>query len=496
MPQYIKVGEDVIEFPDGMSSQEIEATLQQQFGSPEKKSSSLAEQLARQVGLTVRGGVTGLTGPLQAVGDALNATINMGLEASGIDYRFQPMSQSTQQLMTSAGLPTPQTGTERAVQAGVEAMGGVGAGLGMAKAAPTMLSELGSRLGTQTAVAATSAPLSQVTAEAVQEKTENPFAGLAAGLAAGVVGGGATAKAIKLGQKAPSPVTIKDVQNQARQAYQEVNNTGITVKPLSALRMVSNARSYLDKYNFNPALPEHKSIDTLLNSFEKMIGSQRVKFETLEQMRSAATQMKMSTDPVTRLLAGKVTQSIDDFMGTLTPRDVITGQAEVKNALQTLSTARQKWRVAARAQALEDVLNIADIKALDPKASENELIRRGLINLLKDKKSLGLFNAQEREAIRKAASGGTKDSLLSLVARFNPARSQITAAGTVAGGFAYDPLTAMGVAAAGFGADKMQQAYRQKAVQDTITGLLTGQMPVESRVMQYRLLESSREGQQ
>lgn len=495
MPQYIKVGEDVIEFPDGMSQQEIESVLQQQYGG-QPKSRTMAEELSRQAGLTARGGISGVSGPLQILGDALNTAINYGLEATPIDYRFPLVSQSTQQLMTSAGLPTPETATERAVQAGVEAMGGVGAGAGMAKTAPNLLKELGTKLGAQTAISATSAPISQAVSEKVQDATENPLAGLAAGLAAGVIGGGVTAKAIKTGKMKPSPITIEDVQNQSRQAYQEVANTGITVKPLSALRMITDARSYLDKYNFNPALPEHKAINTLLNSFESTIGTQRVKFETLEQMRSAATQMKMSSDPVTRLLAGKLTQSIDESMGNLNPKDIITGKAEINDAMRTLQSARQKWRIASRAQVLEDVLNVAEIKALDPKASENELIRRGLINLLKDKKSMRLFSQTEQEAIRKAAGGGKVDSLLSLVARFNPARSQITAAGTVAGGMAYDPLTAAGVAAAGFGADRLQQAYRQKAVQNTITGLLTGEMPVDSKLLQWRMLEASREGMQ
>lgn len=490
MPQYIKVGEDVIEFPDGMSDADIEKVLQQ------SGDTSIAAQLSRQVGLTARGGVSGVTGPLQVMGDALNSAINMGLEATGIDYRFAPVSSSTQQLMTQAGLPVPETATERAVQAGVEAMGGVGAGVGMAKAAPGILKELGTNLGTQTATAATAAPLSQAASETVTEKTENPLVGLAAGLAAGVVGGGATAKAMKMGQAKPSPITIQDVQNKARESYKEVANAGVTLKPLSVQGMVNKAFDDLDKYNFNPNLPDHKPLATLLNGFNKTVGTRRVKFETVEQMRQAATQMKMSNDPVTRLLAGRVVQSIDEYMGGLSTKDVIKGSGDIGETLRTLTNARKNWKTAARAQVLEDVLNIADVKALDPKASENELIRRGLINLLKDKKSMRLFSQQEQEAIRKAASGGVKDTLLSLIARFNPERSQITAAGTVAGGFAYDPFVAMGTAATGFAADKMQQAYRKKAVQDTITGLLTGQMPVESKLLNYRMLEASREGMQ
>ena len=456
---------------------------------------TIAEQLTRQVGLTARGGISGVTSPLQVVGDALNTAVNYGLEAAGIDYRFPSVSGSTQNLMTQAGLPQPSTSTERAVQAGVEAMTSVVPGVGMAKAAPQTLGALGEKLGTQVASSAVAAPMAQQAAEKTTQATENPLAGLAAGLAAGVVGGGTTAKAIKFGQKTPSPITIGDVQEKARQAYQDVKNSGISVKPLSANKMIMQAEKDLEKYSFNPIMPEHKPVALMLNSFKQMVGTQRVSFDKLEQMRQLANQLKQSRDAVTRTLGGRVVQSIDEYMSSLQPQDLITGKGNLAEGMRSLQTARNSWKVAARAQMLEDVLDVAAAKAIDPKASENELIRRGLINLIKNKQQFNrLFTPQEREAIKKAAGGGTKDVLLSLIARFNPARSQITAAGTVAGGMAYDPLLAGTTAAVGFGADKMQQAYRQKAVQDAMQGLLTGQFKPDDKINMYRILESSRQG--
>lgn len=273
---------------------------------------------------------------------------------------------------------------------------------------------------------------------------------------------------------------------------------GISLKPLSAKGMIQKAYKDLDEFNFNPTLNQaHKPIDNLLKDFDTVVGTQRVKFDTLEQLRQAASDLRSpDKDPVTKLLASRLVQSIDEYASGLTPKDVITGSTNIKEAVGTLNDARKNWKVAARAQVLEDVLDIATAKALDPKASENELIRRGLINLAANKKRMSLFNKQEQEAIKKAASGGVKDSLLSLVARFNPARSQITAAGTVAGGMAYDPVIAGATAASGFAADKLQQAYRQQATKNLVSGVLSGNIEQQIPITQTRGLFSTLQGLQ
>ena len=453
----------------GLTTQETPSQPQEQPTQPEQsEESSMLDQIGRQVGLTARGAISGVTAIPGMVADA---PVNI---ANAFGANLPLPSEAQQQLMTRMGLPEPQNQMERAVQAGVGAMTGVGAEAALAKAVGSQaLAPLTQQLGAQTAAAGVAAPTAQVVSENVQESTENPVASIIAGMAAGVLAGGATAKAIKAGQPVPKTVTIEDVRKQATQAYQEVKDAGITVKPLSVLGMVKNIRKDLDEFNFNPALPDHKPVNTLLNQFEMMVGQQRVKFDTLEQMRQAANQMKMSKDPVTKLLSNQVIQSIDKYMSGLNPKDVITGKEDVGRALKILSEARDKWKVSSRAQILEDVLDVADAKALDPKASESELIRRGLINLASNKKRLKLFNSDEQAAIRKAANSGAKDSLLSLIARFNPARSQLTAGGTL-GAALYDPLTAASVAGSGFAADKLQQALRKKATQQLISGMLSG----------------------
>ena len=114
-----------------------------------KQERAIEDDFARQLGLTARAGLTGIAGlPLMA-GDALNTLIN---KIAGT--QLQMPSQASQQLMTQAGLPAPETKQERVIQDIASAMAGVG---GTAKLAQTLAPKavgtglLSENIGLQTA---------------------------------------------------------------------------------------------------------------------------------------------------------------------------------------------------------------------------------------------------------------------------------------------------------------------------------------------------------
>ena len=497
--------------PDGATEQEVLDYAKANFPtatSPEpepeqQQGRSVTEDIVRQVGLTGRAGITGVTSLATMVGDAANTLINAGLRNPSLTppevvekgYQLPMASESVQNLATQAGLPVPETATERFTQTGASAMTGVGAEAALAKMAGTQaLAPLTQQLGAQTLAAGTAAPVAEMVSEQSTESFGNNLVGLGVGLAAGVISGNTAVKAMRKGESVitpgQKPLTIEDVREQARVAYREVENAGITVKPLNALGIVDKARKELDAANFNPNLSEHKDIGVLLDSYRKMIGQQRVKFSTLEQMRSAATELTASPSANTRRLAKVLVNSIDESLSNIQPKDVITGQGNVSDAVKTLMTARSKWKIASRAQVLEDVLNISEAKALDPKASESELIRRGVIALLANPNKARMFSGTEKEAMKKVANSGTKDSILSMIARFNPQRSQLAATGTV-GGAIYDPVIAATSATLGFTADKMQEMLRKKATKKLISGMLTGKLEQPTDMAGYRALQEA-----
>jgi hypothetical protein len=109
--------------------------------------STTGGDVMRQLGLTARAGVTGVTAIPAIAGDALNQLIRMITGAN-----VPPVSQSIQGLMTRAGVPEPQTKQERVVQDISSALAGVGGTAALARGlapSPQAAAPLTERLGLQ-----------------------------------------------------------------------------------------------------------------------------------------------------------------------------------------------------------------------------------------------------------------------------------------------------------------------------------------------------------
>jgi len=277
----------------------------------------------------------------------------------------------------------------------------------------------------------------------------------------------------------------KIIKAQAKQSYQKVSDQGVAIKPKSVLDMLDRAENSLIKEgNFNPLIDTHKPVAQVIQQLKQMTGTERVSFTKLEQMRSAATGLKASNEAATRKFAGDLVNEIDNYIGSLKGGDLIAGKEGIDKAVSSVQSARKDWRNMSKATILEDALNVAEARALDVKASENELIRRQLINLAANKKKMAQFSEAEQNAITSVAKGGRGDPVLSLIARFNPERSQLTIAGSMFG-IAVNPLTAT-VPAAGFAADKYLGYARGKAMQGLISDVAGGTLKPPSPLYGWR----------
>jgi len=435
----------------------------------------LAEQLARQGGLFLRSGAQAVTAVPRAMADFATGAANI---LTGGRAGLRPTSQAFDEFLTQVGLPAPATPMERAVAAGTEALGGMGTQAALAaRSGLAALAPLTQNIPQQAAASAAGGTVGQAVGEAVGEQTESPIAATIASIVAGTLAGGAAGAATR-GKQPPIP-TLQQIKDRAQQNYRVMEQSGIEIKPASIYRMLGEARQALLAENFNPRLDSHRPVQQLLDQLTEMVQDRRVSFTKLEQMRSATTAMQTATDPATRRLAGIVRETIDNFIGTVQPKDVISSRIPVPEAAKAVVEARKDWRNLSRAQVIEDALNIAEVKALDPKASEGELIRRQLINLAADKRKMRFFTEEERNAIKAVARGGKSDPLLSLLARFNPERSQIMAGGQLAAG-TQSPVGAISTAAAGFAADKALSAQRTRNAQRLMSSIAAG-TPLASR---------------
>lgn len=514
MAQQIKIGDEIIEFPDDMSDAEITAVLRKQYGGPSQEAApvavepkaapqpqetSLMSNIGRQIGLTARAGGQGLADLAGIVTNPITALAN---QAAGRQI-MTPIPELASQGMTSLGLPEPQSAVERAVQVGASSMMGTAGQAQLASKATKIVPSLSAftdDLMKQFTVAGAGGTAAAGSAEYVKELTNDPLAATAAALATGVlVGGGAgkvvdTARNVKsFMQGATKPtLSMTDIKNRAQASYRTMDDQGVYVRSDSVgSKLFSSFDDTLKGESFNPSVVDtHKPVADVLNNLKTQIQDPFLSFTKLEQMRSSLTDLKTSSDAATRRIAGKLVADFDDYLSNVGYKDVFSMQGDVKTAINNVKSARVDWRNLSRAETIEDALSSALVRSDKATSSKSELIRNAMINLAANKKAMRPFSEAEQNAIRAVAKGGSVDTVLTMLAKFNPERNQIVAGGTLAG-LGYNPVVTASVAGSGFLADKYLGAARQAAANRLVKQVASGTVPQTPQNMWWRGLLSS-----
>jgi hypothetical protein len=465
------------ELPDGLTNEAALAKIKASLGEaeptpqvqpeaqtqPQPQERGFVDSLGRQIGLTARAGITGLSYPVNAVMDFIAGGYNVGANLAGSEKRMRYLSQEQQKGLTQIGLPEPENALERSVQAGAQSMASVPAipAAGLMK-----------NLVQQVPAAGTAGFVAQPTIEGVKEITNSDLAATIAGISlAALVGGAAGKTSAKMTAEKNPIVTMQDVQQRATRAYTNVDNLGIQLNQQGANTLLSQINNRLIAGRY---LPENApQIKTVLNQYQKIIGRGNVSFGNIDQMRQLANDLRVSPDQNIRRLAGEMTSTIDDYVAKLSPSDVSAGAGGIDEAVKTIMGARKDWRNLSRATTLQNILDVADARAANPNASEGELIRQGFINLAANKNKISVFTPDEQNAIKSVAKGGSLDPILSFIAKFDPTRRNVLGTGAVIGA-GLKPEVGIPLVVAGMGAEQMQNFLRARAAQKVQSGLLSG----------------------
>ena len=468
----VQIGNEVVAFPDTMSEQEIAAVISGE-GQPQQR--SLGQEIGRQVGLTGRALYEGFTAPATAALEFGRGLYNVGANLLGSESRLPSVAQAQSQMLTQAGVPQPETMTERAAQAGAQAMAGTA---GLAKV-PGMVTNIAKEVP----VAGISAVMSQPAAEVVKDYTGSDLAATLAAIGTSAVTAGATGRVLNAMEKGKPILTMEEVKQRAARSYRSMDDSGVAIKPQSALNMVSGLRTALDDARMIPGTDQAKTVNASLDQMKNIVGTTGVSFTKLEKLRQIANDLKANKE--TSRFGNVIVDNIDNYIANLSGRDLIAGKAGLDDAVKSLVNARKDWRNASRASVLEDALNVAETKALDPKASESELIRRGFINIASNKQKMALFSPEEQNVIKSVASGGSADSLLSFLGQFNPLRSKLAAAGGTYMATQAPGVTAL-VAGGGLAADTLQGVLRRRAAQQAANVIASGAVRPTPKNLAYR----------
>lgn len=472
--------------PDGTTQEDILERYQlskqpQQVSTPETaptttpatevpQQRSMLDELGRQAGLTARAGYEAFTSPATVVLESLRGGVNLGAKALGSDYRMESPAAAQSQMLSQV-LPTPENATERAVQAGSQAMASTA---GMAKLAP-QIPAFAADMARQLPSSGFAGLISQPIAEKVKDITGSDLAATVAGIGFGAAGAAGAGKVISAGKEMVSPTlyTMDQIKKRATDSYNLMDQQGVTIKPDSVRQLISDIRTNLDDARMIPGTDQANAVNATLAQVSKIIDDKGVSFTALDKIRATLNDLKGSTDKDIKRLGGVTVTKVDDYISNLNGSDIQAGKEGLDAAVKNVMTARKDWRNASRASVLDDALNVAEARALDPKTSESELIRRGFINIAANKNKMDLFNKTEQNIIKSVAKGGTLDPVLSFASQFSPLRSKLAAAGS-AYGITQFPMTTAAVAGGGLVADVTQGVLRSRAAKQAVKQIASG----------------------
>jgi hypothetical protein len=374
--------------------------------------------IARGAAIPLAGATLGSTfGPVGAIAGGL-ALPAAELVASGLNLIpgvdvGSPYALA-QKGLTKIGFPTPETTTERALQAGGEAFGSVGGQLpALTKLATTGTSPVTRGVASQLSSLperqlAASIP-SGATAQVVTEKTDSPLLGTLAGVA--------TALPFGIGAKKTGIPTVDDLKAQSSMQYKIAKDSGIVFKKDSFKNFANNLEKTLTTQEGLDADIQPGAFAALKRIISS--GNKENSLQDVENLRRIAQGASASTNASERRLGQIMIDELDDFVENAGMSQIKTGD---KVGIEALTSARQAWKTAKKAEILDDIFNSAKIReeANFTQSGMENVLRRKLVNLADNKKLMRTFSKVERDAITSAAKGGSIQNTLRALGKFAP----------------------------------------------------------------------------
>lgn len=299
---------------------------------PEER--GMLERLGRQVGLTARAGVTGLTG-LSTAGT--NAAIT-GINALfGTDIPRADVNAT----LSAIGLPEPENATERVAQDAAGAMAGAG---GVAKLAQTvvnpMVTSVGQRLagilGMSPGIQVASAATGGSSAGLAREGGAGPVGQMAAGLAGGLGPALAGAGARQLPRVALGATDSNRARMLSNIAAFEGAGTTPTVGQATQGRLAQGLESLFSRTPGGAGVLAKKATsqaDDIAGAVDKIVGRLAPRAGAVEAGESISSGLEGFKAGV-KNLQGKLYNRLDDHLPPATPITV----SRTKEALAALNS--------------------------------------------------------------------------------------------------------------------------------------------------------------
>ena len=437
---------------------------------------STGEEILRKTGVAVRGATEALA-PVAAgagagflMGGPVGAGVGAlagGLAGPTSDVlvqgynRLMGTNQPTPSQTISSMIPGPraETPVERVIQGSAGALGGTAGSVGAGRAimgagqtvAPGTLA-IGREAARLPVAQLITAPAATAAGQTVTEATGSPVAGLLTSAVTGAAAGlrptkrGAVPTADELAAKSKANYDILDKSN-----FQLDNNQFETHMAAMPAKLRASA-------GYDPrTMPK---VDVALSNLAA--GNPKT-VQELDTLRTIIGTAAKSGDASERLAGKQLMDEFDTYVLNAPPSAVVAGDPQ---AMQAWKTARADYAKMKKSEVITDILDNADVSQGSKEAS----IASQLSALAKNDKKMRFFTADEQQAIREAAKGGTLQTMLRTIGKFTP----MTPAAAIF--TAVNPLGAY-TAGAGMAAKSLAEQRRVQQTNALASRMRLGQTP-------------------
>jgi hypothetical protein len=440
---------------------------------------STGEEFLRKTGVAVRGATEALA-PVAAgagAGFLMGGPVGAGVGAlaGGLAGPTSDVLVQGYNRLTGATRPTPsqaisslipgpraETSVERVLQGSAGALGGAGGSVGAGRAivgaaeAGLPVSQGALAVGREAArfpiAQLVTAPIATAAGQTVTETTGSPLLGLAAGVATGSAAG---VRPVKRG----AVPTAEELLAQSKANYEILDRSGFqldnTLFKQHMAALPAKLRSevgYVESVNPKVA-----------GAFKEILSDTPKDVAEITALRKIIGGAAGSADKSERMAAMKLLDEFDDYVLNAKPNAIIAGDPK---AMQAWKDARADYAKVKKSELIEDIVARAEVS----QSGKEPTIAQGLSALAKNNKKMRFFTADEQEAIREAAKGGTMQSMLRTIAKFSP----MTPAAAIF--TAVNPYGAY-TAAAGMAAKELSTARRMQQMNALSSRMRLGQTP-------------------
>lgn len=409
---------------------------------------SMGEEAVRKTGVALRGvsealapTVTGATagmlmgGPVGAGVGALAG----GLAVPAADAAVQAYNKliganvRTPSSVISGWLPGPraETPAERVLQSSTGALTGTGGSvqagrmLSQAPGVTQGLKAVGEEAARRPMGQMITAPLATAVGQTTTEMTDNPLAGLAAAMGTGAAAG------VRPTKRTAVP-TADELTARAKANYNILDKSKFELDNAQFSREMGDMASTLRSVGYDP-----RTMPKVQVALENLAQNNPKTVQELGTLRTIIGNAANSSDAAERLAGSKLMDKFDDYVLNAPPSATVSADPK---AMQAWKDARADYAKMKKSEMITTILANADVAQGSKEAS----IASQLSSLAKNPKKMRVFSADEQEAIREAAKGGTLQVMLRTIGKLTPltpAAAIFTAvnpfgAYTAAGGFA------------------------------------------------------------